>query len=101
MLLSELAAAFDLILSGEDCEFTGLNTLDEATESEVSFFANPRYRGRLAQSRACAVILAAEYAHEVKRALISPAPYRDFARTASLFARRDGEFSGISAQASI
>ncbi|MDR3176699.1 MAG: UDP-3-O-(3-hydroxymyristoyl)glucosamine N-acyltransferase [Desulfovibrio sp.] len=101
MLLSELAAAFDLILSGEDCEFTGLSTLDEATESEVSFFANPRYRGRLAQSRACAVILTANYAHEVKRALISPAPYRDFARAAALFARREGEFSGISAQSSI
>jgi UDP-3-O-[3-hydroxymyristoyl] glucosamine N-acyltransferase len=96
MLLSELAVAFDLTLRGEDCEFVGLNTLDEAAENEVSFFANPRYRSRLARSRACAVILAAEYAPEVKRALISTHPYRDFARAASLFVRKDGDFTGIS-----
>ncbi|MDR0827036.1 MAG: UDP-3-O-(3-hydroxymyristoyl)glucosamine N-acyltransferase [Desulfovibrio sp.] len=96
MLLSELAVAFNLTLAGEDCEFVGLNTLDAAAENEVSFFANPRYRDSLARSRACAVILAAEYAPEVKRALISPSPYRDFARAASLFVRKDGDFTGIS-----
>ncbi|MDR1946381.1 MAG: UDP-3-O-(3-hydroxymyristoyl)glucosamine N-acyltransferase [Desulfovibrio sp.] len=101
MRLSELASAFGLTLIGEDREFTGLNTLEDASETELSFFANPRYRQLLGRTRACAVILAPEYAAEAERALVSNAPYYDFARIAALFMRKESGFTGISPAAVI
>jgi UDP-3-O-[3-hydroxymyristoyl] glucosamine N-acyltransferase len=101
MLLSELAAKLGLVLQGQDREFSGLNTLEAASPDEVSFLANPKYRNHLAATRACAVILAREFAPEVSTALISDSPYRDFARAASFFVREQGRFSGVSPQAVI
>ncbi|MDR2123420.1 MAG: UDP-3-O-(3-hydroxymyristoyl)glucosamine N-acyltransferase [Desulfovibrio sp.] len=101
MRLSELASTFGLALIGEDREFTGLNTLEDASETEVSFLANPRYRHLLGTTRACAVILAREYAAGARCALVSGAPYHDFARIASLFTRRESGFTGISPAAVI
>ncbi|MDL2316155.1 UDP-3-O-(3-hydroxymyristoyl)glucosamine N-acyltransferase [Desulfovibrio sp. OttesenSCG-928-A18] len=96
MLLSELAGKLGLELTGEDREFSGLNTLEAASESEVSFLANPRYTHFLDSTRACAVIVAAEHAGRVPRALISANPYLDFARASALFVRRQGDCSGVS-----
>lgn len=101
LLLSTLAAQFGMTLKGEDREFTGLNTLEDATETEISFLANPKYTHALKTTRACAVILAEEFADQVPRALISSSPYLDFARTASLFVRKQGDFHGISDHAVI
>jgi UDP-3-O-[3-hydroxymyristoyl] glucosamine N-acyltransferase len=101
MLLSELAARLGLTLVGKDREFRGLNTLKEAKEDEVSFLANPRYAPLLKTTAACAVIISAALAGRVKRSLLSDNPYLDFARAAALFARPQGEFSGISPEARI
>lgn len=94
--LSELAAKLGLTLKGEDREFCGLNTLEDASPSEVSFLANPKYKHFLKATNACAVILAEDMADEVDTALISANPYVDFARAASFFVHRESEFSGIS-----
>lgn len=100
MLLSALASRLGLTLKGEDREFTGLNTLEAATDSEVSFLANPKYTHFLSQTKACAVIVSEESAPALKdgraAALISDNPYRDFARAAALFVRRESGFSGVS-----
>ncbi|MDR2075963.1 MAG: UDP-3-O-(3-hydroxymyristoyl)glucosamine N-acyltransferase [Desulfovibrio sp.] len=101
MLLSHLAARLGLTLAGEDREFRGLNTLEAAQEDEVSFLANPRYIPALKTTRACAVILSPGMAGRTARALLSDNPYRDFARASALFARPQGEFSGISPEARI
>lgn len=96
MLLSELAARLGLTLRGQDCRFNGLNTLEAASHNEVSFLANPKYHHFLSQTKACAVIVAEEFASEVATALISDNPYRDFARAASFFVRKQGTFAGVS-----
>lgn len=96
MLLSELAARLGLKLQGEDGEFSGLNTLDAATESEVSFLANPKYAHLLGQTRALAVIVSEAHVSEGKTVLISDNPYLDFARAASFFVRQESSFTGIS-----
>ncbi|MDR2162114.1 MAG: UDP-3-O-(3-hydroxymyristoyl)glucosamine N-acyltransferase, partial [Desulfovibrio sp.] len=101
MLLSDLAARLGLILEGEDREFHGLGTLEDATEDEISFLANPRYIPLLRTTRACAVILSRGMASRIPRALVSDNPYRDFARAAALFERPEGTFSGISPLARI
>jgi UDP-3-O-[3-hydroxymyristoyl] glucosamine N-acyltransferase len=101
MLLSELAARLGLQLRGADRAFTGLNTLEAASETEVSFLANPKYAHFLATTRACAVIVSPDFADRVTTALPSGNPYRDFARAAAFFVRPPGEFSGISDRAFI
>ena len=94
--LSELAQRLGLVLKGADCEFTGLHTLELAGENDVSFLANPRYASQLATTRACAVIVAEEFAQRVRTALISANPYLDFARAAALFVRKPEPYAGIS-----
>lgn len=96
MRLSTLAATLGLSLKGNDREFIGLNTLEAATEDDVSFLANPKYTHFLSSTRACAVIVSPEFADQVPTALISSNPYFDFARAASLFVRKQGEYEGIS-----
>ncbi|MDR2488385.1 MAG: UDP-3-O-(3-hydroxymyristoyl)glucosamine N-acyltransferase [Desulfovibrio sp.] len=94
--LSELAGRLGMRLRGEDREFSGLQTLEEAGESDVSFLSNPRYAPFLAGTKACAVIIAEEFAHMARTALISANPYLDFARAASFFVRKPEPFTGVS-----
>lgn len=94
--LSDLAARLGMTLRGEDREFTGLQTLEQAGENDVSFLANPKYTHFLAETKACAVIVAEEFASLAHTALISANPYLDFARAASFFVRKPEAFSGIS-----
>ena len=101
LLLSTLAEKLGMTLTGEDREFSGLNTLEEAGPDEVSFLANPKYIHLLEHTRACAVILEEKFAGQTARALISDNPYMDFARAASLFVRKQGEFGGVSEQATV
>lgn len=99
--LSEIALALGLTLKGEDAVVRGLNTLEAAGPDELSFLANPKYAPYLAGTKACAVIVGKEHASEVKRALISEMPYRDFGQALGMFARGEGEFIGVSEAAFI
>lgn len=94
--LSQIADSLGLVLKGEDAVIRGLNTLEEAGPDELSFLANPKYAQFLAGTKACAVIVSQEHAAEVKRALISELPYRDFGRALAMFARKEGVYSGVS-----
>jgi UDP-3-O-[3-hydroxymyristoyl] glucosamine N-acyltransferase len=84
--LAELARRFDLQLQGEaTVTVTGIATLNNAGEQDLTFLANPRYRSKLAQCGAAAVIMLAEDAEAYSgNCLISPDPYLSFARIASL-----------------
>jgi UDP-3-O-[3-hydroxymyristoyl] glucosamine N-acyltransferase len=67
-------------------EVTGVATLDEAGPGEITFLANPRYRARLAGTRAGAVILGARDRDATTIArIVADNPYAYFARTVSLF----------------
>jgi UDP-3-O-[3-hydroxymyristoyl] glucosamine N-acyltransferase len=58
-------------------------TLDGAGPGDLTFFANPKYRSRLAVTRAAAVIVTAEAAGECPTAaIVTPQPYLYFARVA-------------------
>jgi UDP-3-O-[3-hydroxymyristoyl] glucosamine N-acyltransferase len=96
MLLSEIASRLGLTLNGEDLEITGVNTLAEASASELSFLANPKYAPQLETTGAGAVLVSADQALDTKPCLISAHPYLDFARSVQLFAKPQGSFEGIS-----
>jgi UDP-3-O-[3-hydroxymyristoyl] glucosamine N-acyltransferase len=96
MLLSEIAANLGLTLQGGDVDITGVNTLADATPSELSFLANPKYAPQLATTKAGAVIVSPDQALADKPCLVSANPYLDFARSVQLFAKPQGCFSGVS-----
>ncbi len=99
--LAALAQQLGLDYSGDDIEIHGVNTLDKAGPNELSFLANPKYIDLLPSTSAGAVFVTAEFAEKVQRPLVSANPYLDFARAATLFAKPQGSFKGISDQASI
>lgn len=99
--LSRMAELLGLRLQGGDMAVTGVNTLEEAGPTEVSFLANPKYASQLADTRAGAVIVRPEHASEVARALVSDDPYPAFARAIGLFAVPQGGFEGVSPLASV
>jgi UDP-3-O-[3-hydroxymyristoyl] glucosamine N-acyltransferase len=96
MLLSEIASRLGLNLQGRDMEISGVNTLADATASELSFLANPKYAPQLESTRAGAVIVSADQASNHLSCLVSANPYLDFARSVHLFAKPQGCFSGVS-----
>jgi UDP-3-O-[3-hydroxymyristoyl] glucosamine N-acyltransferase len=65
---------------------TGVATLDSAGPADIAFLANPNYRGRLATTRAGAVILGPgdRDAGRMPR-IVAENPYAYYARTVALF----------------
>jgi len=65
---------------------TGVATLDSAGPGEIAFLANPKYRGKLATTRAGAVILGPgdRDAGSMPR-IVADNPYAYYARTVALF----------------
>jgi len=65
---------------------TGVATLDSAGPGDIAFLANPRYRARLATTRAGAVILGPGDLEAARGpCIVSDNPYAYYARTVALF----------------
>ena len=93
---SELAQRFGLELRGEDRAVHGVGTLSSATAEQLSFLANPRYRGQLGDTAAGVVVLHADEADaRTGTALIARDPYVAFAKIAALFERKPVRTAGI------
>ena len=103
--LSEIAARLGMQLElkspEDDIVITGINTLEEAGPTELSFLANPKYASQLASTKAGAVIVKPEHKDDVVRALVTDNPYPMFAQALTLFARPQGSFSGVSHMACV
>ena len=85
---SELAQRFELELRGEDRMVRGVGTLSTAGPEQLSFLANTRYRGQLADSAAGVVVVRANDAGARNGTmLVARDPYVAFARIAALFER--------------
>jgi len=65
---------------------SGVATLDAAGPEQIAFLANPKYRGRLATTRAGAVILGpGDRDAATMPCIVSANPYAYYARTVALF----------------
>src|SRR5512135_3835346 len=75
---------------------TGVATLDSAGPAEIAFLANPKYRSRLASTKAGAVILGPgdRDAAAIPR-IVSENPYAYYARTVALFHPEPAAAPGI------
>ncbi len=85
--LRELAGHLGCEFRGDpETTVTGVSTLQQAGDSDLSFLANPRYRKHLAQTRAGIVVLRADDAEGYDgAALLCDDPYASYARAAALF----------------
>lgn len=99
MLLSEIASRLGLTAHGADVEILGVNTLTDASATDLSFLANPKYVHQLATTKAGAVITSVET--QDRPCLVSANPYLDFARCVHFFAKEQGCFLGTSDMAYI
>jgi len=87
LTLQEIVSRLGGEIDGDPAvEVTGVATLDEAGPGQLTFLANPRYRARLAGTRAGAVILGARDrdATAIPR-IVADNPYAYYARTVTLF----------------
>ena len=87
LTLREIVAALGGEALGEvAAPLTGVGTLDSAGPAQIAFLANPKYRGRVAATRAGALILgtADRDASSLPR-IITGNPYAYYARTVALF----------------
>lgn len=82
--LDEIVARFGGDLAGDGgVAVVGIATLDTAGPGDLAFLANPKYRAKLATTRAAAVILSPEAAADCPVPVIAtPQPYLYFARVA-------------------
>ena len=96
MTLEEIAD-FIGINCQEKKEITGLNTLLDSNENELTFLENKKYLSDLKNTKAAAVLVTSENASEVPSgtiALICDEPYLNLARISKLFAPNVVEMDG-------
>ncbi|MBN2122789.1 MAG: UDP-3-O-(3-hydroxymyristoyl)glucosamine N-acyltransferase [Deltaproteobacteria bacterium] len=84
------------IRGDEGVRITGVNALQEAREGEISFFADPRLKDLLGQTKASALIVSRQTDSYPGPQLLAPNPMLCFAMVAALFAPPPPRFQGIS-----
>jgi len=85
--LAELAARLGGRVAGNpDVRLSQVGSLDHAGPAQIAFLSNPRYRGKLATTRAGAVILGEDAAGlTALPRLVAANPYAAFAQVSALF----------------
>lgn len=89
MRLSELAGEIGIAYEGEDREISGIGTLKNASERELTFLDNPKYLKDLSETKAAAVLVSPEYEEKVPKgtiALVDGEPYLKLALASRFFA---------------
>jgi UDP-3-O-[3-hydroxymyristoyl] glucosamine N-acyltransferase len=84
--LKELAALLGgKVVGDENAVVSSLGTLDEATEGQITFLANPKYAGKVATTRATAVIVSHGAERFGRNVIEVKNPYLAFAKLLTLF----------------
>lgn len=86
--LSDIARRLGGEVAGDGAVLlSGVGTIEGAEAHQITFLANPKYRGKLKETRAGAVIVgAAERESTATPRIVAANPYAYFARVAQLFA---------------
>ena len=100
--LGELAALVEGELRGPaDLVIQGLAPVDQATSTDITFIAHPRFAHLGEKSQAAAVIVSPQWATLPKPLIVVDHPYLAYARVAALFARPRPRWAGVSPLAHI
>ncbi len=99
--LQEIARLIDgEVIGDEMIRISGINALDAAGPGEISFLTSSRYKDRLSNTLASAVILQEKTSLYDGAQVIVTDPKRAYPKVASLFAPDIPRFPGVSEQAS-
>jgi UDP-3-O-[3-hydroxymyristoyl] glucosamine N-acyltransferase len=102
MTLREIAARLDCTLEGsETLEIEGVSGLEEASNRELAFLANPRYYQKALATRAGAIFVDQTTSLPGKNLLRSANPYLAFAKAVEFFAATPPRRAGIHSTAVI
>lgn len=94
--VGDLAAYLGGEVSGDpSIGITGLAGLDDAKEGDLTFLANPRYAGKVATTRASAVVIAPGGELYGRTGIVVADPYLAFAKLLTLFTSRPRVSKGI------
>jgi len=86
MKLREIAARLGCTFTGDgEVEIHGVAAIETARPGELTFLTNPRYRSRLKQTQAAAIIVAKDFEELPLPTLRADNPYLTFARALELF----------------
>jgi UDP-3-O-[3-hydroxymyristoyl] glucosamine N-acyltransferase len=100
--LQELSDLIDgRIIGNPMITITGLGTLENAVEGEITFLANPKYAAKVRTTQATAVVLPPDADPCGRHAIIVKNPYLAFAKLLSLFSARPRTPRGIMAGAHV
>jgi len=99
--ISEIVELVSGQYSGPDVTITGVAPLADASETEISFLANPKYAPQLETTKAAAVLVSRELEGDSPRWIRVDNPYFAMARVLARFFDRKPLPKGISPQASI
>lgn len=97
MKLSQIAKLIGADFTGEDIEITAMNTLKDATTTELSFIANKKYSQDLLTSNAAAIIVdkaTQEFVPSTSIALVVEHPYWQMAVLSKEFAPEIEDLEG-------
>ena len=98
--LKQLAEYLGGIVAGDaDAVITGIGSLDDAVEGQITFLANPKYAAKVAVTRATAVVLPQGADRQGRNAVLVANPYLAFAKLLTLFHVRPYPIGGISENA--
>jgi UDP-3-O-[3-hydroxymyristoyl] glucosamine N-acyltransferase len=87
------------VIGDEEIRITGINSLAEASEGEISFFTSPRYKNQLTQTKASALLVPRRQDLFFGAQVIVSNPALAYARVAELFAPPPARYPGISDRA--
>ena len=97
MLLEQLAAKLGCHLVGDPkIEISGLAGMEQATNGQLTFLANPKYVSKVQATKASAILVAEPIQDLPIAFLVSANPYHDFARALAMFYQPPNPAPGIS-----
>lgn len=100
--LRELADLVDgRIIGDEGTIITGINSIDQAKEGEITFISNPRYLSMAGTTEASAIIVSPDFKESEKPLLCTDNPYLAYAKIASLFHKKPYQARGVDRNAVI
>ena len=95
--LQDIIKILGLQQTTDDIQITGLNTLKDATQDEISFLENKKYLSQLKETNAKAVFITQEFKDKVPDntiALVCENPYEILAKASKIFAPKVVETKG-------
>ncbi len=96
MKLSRIAEQLGCRLHGDgDLEIEGVAGLEDAAATDLTFLSNPKYRKKVASTKAAAIIVGEALEESPTAQLVSKNPYLDFARALALFYEAPRAADGI------